>query len=344
MASLAKSKVKYLRGICRKQGSALVLTILTLAFLLVVLSGITLDRNLRYWVSSHHRDEVISFFNAQSAHEMAEFEIQKQFVEQGRLEVSFASSVPLNDGVSRYLWQLPEHELCVQGIGRYKKSYSLLQSRYQAFQSPADFPLLLITQQLSGNGVLQLNQTALSRGIFVFSPWKQMKTFSGVRLKFLLHHQQEQLPTNLVIEEIKAWDLFSQSEPSFESDNFVIDRSIDVSTSASDLLRDHIYLTQESIRFDIREDDAIVELPSIITTGNLEIVARSDQTVLCSGLLFCANLKISQATLIMEPSQTLLDWIQNHKDLILPANYRPSPQLILARTEYRFLPLRAVGE
>lgn len=344
MACLANSKVKCNLNTHNKQGSALVLTVLTLAFLLVLLSGVTLDRTLRYWLSSQHGDEVLSFFNAQSAHEMAEFELQKQFEEQGWLDHYFANSISLNEGESRYLWQFTENELRLQGIGKFKKSYTLLQSRYQIYQSPADFPLLLITQQLSGDGILQLHPSALFQGIFILFPSNQIVLSNADQLKFILHNQQDPVVFDLNIEEIVAWNTQSIPNSMGESTDFFIDYSLPANPMISDLLLDHIYFTKESIQLDLRAGNEIVELPSIITTGSLEIVARADQTVRCKGLLYCENLNLSQVTLKLEPDLTFLSWIHEHKEHIISTNYRPCPQMILTRSEYKILPQRALGE
>jgi hypothetical protein len=343
MAYLAKSIVIRKSKIFNKQGSALLLTVLTLAFLLVLLSGLSLDRHLRYWVSSHRRDEMVSFYNAQSAYEQGEYLLIEFFTTHGFLE-NRASSFSLNQGDCRFQWTMKDEEIKLQGIGTYEKNYTLLQGRYLYSLSSAEIPLLLITEAISYPGNLLISPNILDKGFFLPISYTKLRISNGIAIDYLLHCNREQANTTFSANEIAAYNLLSESTPNYVCNEYVLSLLSSSLYTSTELQLDHIYLSEFNVVLDLRQAVENVEIPSIICSQTLEILAHPEQKIHCRGLLYTACLKVTQGTIIIEPSVNFSTWIESNNELLIPSNFQPKPQLILARKDFRFLPERAIGE
>jgi len=343
MAYLAKSLVTRKSKIFKKQGSALLLTVLTLAFLLVLLSGLSLDRHLRYWVSRHRRDEMVSFYNAQSAYEQGEYLLLEFFSTHGFLE-NHSTSFSLNQGVCRFQWTMKDEELKLQGIGTYEKNYTLLQGRYLCSSSSAEIPLLLVTETISAPGDLLISPNILEKGFFLPFSSTKLRISNGIAIDYLLHYNREQVNVALSVNDIEAFNLLSESNPDYICNEYVLSLLSSPLDTSTELQLDHIYISEVDIVLDLRQAGESIELPSIICSQTLEILARPEQKIRCRGVLYTACLKVAQGAIIMEPSIEYIAWLENNKELFIPSNFQPTPQLILARKDYRFLPERAIGE
>lgn len=341
--NLAKIIVITRTRLCKKQGSALLLTVLTLAFLFVLIGGFNFDRQIRYWLSHNRRDELVSFYNAQSAYTQAEYELVEQYKNEGLLE-NTKKSFPFNEGICQYLWAVQASELKLQGIGIFEKCYSLLQGSFHYYSSQPEYPLLWVTEQVKSTGELQITPQAIEKGIFLPLSTTQIRLSNGLTLSHLVHCNSELTPTTLLPEEITAFALLSEATPEYTVEDYILTLLSNPIVTAAELGSNHIYFSKSDVYLDVRQAGESVELPSLISCQSIQILSRPEQNMRCRGLLYAKSLSIQDGTLLLEPFSEFFAYIENHKELFIPKNFRAIPQLILAQKELRFLPERIVGE
>ena len=329
--------------ILKKRGSALLLTVLTLAFLLVLLGGFNFDRQLRYWVSNNRRDELVSFYNAQSAYDQAESDLVEHYTTSGFIENSKKSFL-LNGGICRYQWTVKNTELKLQGFGIYKKSYSLLQGSFLCYLTKQEYPLLLVSETVKSTGELLFSLNAIDKGIFLPVSRVPLRLTNGFLLHHLVHYNQGQTNNPLLSQEIAAFALLSESYPEHQVEEYILSLISSPFVTASELSLNHIYFSKSDVCLDLRQAGELVELPSLICCQAIQILSRPEQTIFCRGLLYANSLNISEGTLTLEPMPEFYTYMSRHSELLMPKNFQPSPQMVLARKDFRFLPERVMGE
>ena len=286
---MAKKKVK--------QGSALLMTLFGLLFMVLLLSGLQFDRSVRYWLAHNHRDEIYAHYQAISALEVGEKQLLARWAQVATPTVSFDDSFPLNGGVCTYQCNTTEHELLLTGVGVKEKVTTYIQNRYRVSKPTHNCFAFCVQDTIQGNGSLVFTENALTYKMVL--PVCEIPTQVTIGNKFRnLWFSKASIPVD---KSIATHPVFLNSATGSFASWPQIHFDTPTELKAHQWDTQVMYVAHGSLTLNLLEAAQEVEIPSVCGLSSIEILAREDQTVILHGILLTNHLIVKYGTLCVDP-------------------------------------------